>query len=60
LFCPGLFRCELDQYLTLGNHSDHPNEEQEILDRQFNNYYKVQARDTRTSYEAIHANACQL
>ena len=44
----------------MGNHSDHPNEEQEILDRQFNNYYKVQARDTRTSYEAIHANACQL
>ena len=44
----------------MGNHSDHPSDEQEILDRKFKNYCKVQARDTRTSYKAIHANACQL
>ena len=54
------FDVERDQYVTTGNHSEHPNDEQEILDRKCKNYCKVQARDTHTSYEVIHANACAL
>ncbi|KAI9556822.1 hypothetical protein GHT06_016613 [Daphnia sinensis] len=51
---------ELRRYVQTVNHNEHPNDEQEILNREFKHYCKVQSQQTNISYEAIHARACEL
>ncbi|KAK4027817.1 hypothetical protein OUZ56_016958 [Daphnia magna] len=51
---------ELRRYVQGVNHNDHPNDEQEILNRERKHYCKVQFQQTNISYEAIHARVCEL
>ena len=58
--CTARLRFDGETYVQIGNHSNHPNDEQEILNREFKNYCKTEARNTPIKYQIIYARACEL